>query len=164
MRNFTKRTAAIVGATVIAVGGGTAAFAYASGWFNGGYSASAVSSDIQDVTATVTVANTAENRLFPGKTINVTGTLTNPNDYAVKINSVEIVGVTSTKGGGNNGACSGAAANLSATLAATYTLTPGQSASNLPIGSLTMGQNAVKECAGSVITTNLKFNGELVAS
>ncbi len=67
MRKSAKRSLTIATAVIISVAGGTAAFAYASGWFKGGGTVAATSSTIGNVTTTVVVADTAGTRLFPGK-------------------------------------------------------------------------------------------------
>jgi hypothetical protein len=161
MRNFTKRSAAIAAATVIAVGGGTAAFAYASGWFQGGGEAAAYSSTIQPVTATITIPDA--NRLFPGATVPLVGNVVNPNDYKVKVTGVSVTGVKSTKGGANNGDCVTSTADLAATFTGPFDLNSGQTAANWNIGSLSMGGNANVACAGSRITATLTFTGELTS-
>jgi len=162
MGKTTKRTATVATAVVLTVGAGTAAFAYASGWFQGGGTASAASSTIQNVTTTVTVANDPAHRLFPGKVIDIAGSITNPNDYKVKINTVAVTGVTSIKNASNNPDCAGGQADLSATLAAALEIAPATTTPSLTFGTLTMGQNAVPACAGSQITATLTFTGELV--
>jgi hypothetical protein len=161
MRKITKRSAAVVGAIVIAIGGGTAAFAYASGWFQGGGTATATSASIKPVTATIVIPGTAH--LFPGATVPVKGSVTNPNEYKVEVIGVSISDVTSTKGGANNGGCAKTTADLSAAFAGKFTLAPKQTVDNWTIGSITMGQLAVPQCADSSITATLVFAGQLVA-
>jgi hypothetical protein len=160
MRKITKRSAAVVGAIVIAIGGGTAAFAYASGWFQGGGTATATSASIKPVTATIVIPDTAH--LFPGATVPIKGSVTNPNEYKVEVTGVTISDVTSTKGSTNNGECAKNAADLSATFAKKFTLAPNQTVDNWDIGTITMGIKAVPQCADSRITATLAFAGELV--
>ncbi|MET8150518.1 hypothetical protein ACIBSW_03560 [Actinoplanes sp. NPDC049668] len=163
MGKTTKRTATVATAVVLTVGAGTAAFAYASGWFQGGGTASAASSTIQNVTTTVTVPNDAAHRLFPGKTVSVTGNITNPNDYKVRINSVAVTGVTSVKNNVNNPDCVTSTADLSAVLTpAPLDIAAATTLPNNTFGTLSMGNNAVPQCAGSQITVTLTFDGELV--
>src|SRR4051812_15536354 len=99
MGKITRRTATVTTAVVLSVGAGTAAFAFVSGWFQGGGTVTATSASIQNVTTTITVANNAQNHLFPSKTISATGDVTNPNEFKVKITGATVTGVTSTKGG-----------------------------------------------------------------
>jgi hypothetical protein len=88
MRKITKRSAAVIGATVVAIGGG-AAWA-ATAWFEGTGSASAASSTIQTVTATAAVSD----KLYPGKNATAVVTVTNPNDYPVRITGATLTDVT----------------------------------------------------------------------
>ncbi|MEU4217665.1 hypothetical protein [Actinoplanes sp. NPDC026623] len=162
MGNTTKRTATVAAAVVLSVGAGTAAFAYASGWFQGGGTVNAASAGIQNVTTTITVANTVQNRLFPGKTISVSGDIVNPNEYKIKITGATVTGVTSTKNGSNNGGCATATADLSAALTVVpLEINAGATANNKAF-TLKMGENAAAACADSVLTATLTFAGELV--
>jgi hypothetical protein len=163
MGKTTKRTATVATAVILTVGAGTAAFAYASGWFQGGGTVNATSSTIGNVTTTVNVANGPTTRLYPGKVINVSGNIVNPNDYKVRIDTAEVTGVTSTKGGQNNDQCVTATADLSAALSAQLEIGAGATLPNSTFGTLTMGQNASPACAGSQITATLTFTGQLVS-
>ncbi|MEU7902794.1 hypothetical protein [Actinoplanes sp. NPDC049118] len=112
---------------------------------------------------TTTVTIPSNNHLFPGKSVNLTGDITNPNEFKVKINSVSITGVTSTKDGGSNTGCVTNTADLSAVLTGSAPeLNAGQTLNNRTFGTLTMGQNAAAACAGSTITATLTFAGELI--
>ncbi|GID96511.1 hypothetical protein Adi01nite_59230 [Amorphoplanes digitatis] len=162
MGKTTKRTATVATAVVLTVGAGTAAFAYASGWFQGGGTASAASSTIQNVTTTVTIANDSAHRLFPGKTVDLTSSITNPNDYKVKILTVAVGPVTSIKNNSNNPNCVDGQANLSASLTAPVEINAATTTPSQTFGTLTMGQNAEPACAGSQITVTLNFTGELI--
>jgi hypothetical protein len=163
MGKITRRTATVTTAVVLSVGAGTAAFAFVSGWFQGGGTVTATSASIQNVTTTITVANNAQNHLFPSKTISATGDVTNPNEFKVKITGATVTGVTSTKGGANNPACATATADLSGSLGGpAFELNAGQTANNKAF-TIKMGENAAAACAGSELTATLTFTGELVA-
>jgi hypothetical protein len=162
MGKTTKRTATVATAVVLTVGAGTAAFAYASGWFQGGGTATASSASIQNVTTTIVVANNSQNRLFPGKTISVTGDIVNPNEYKIKITGASVTGVTSTKSGSNNAGCVTATADLSAALTVVpLEIAAGATANNKAF-TIKMGENAAAACADSQLTATLTFAGELV--
>jgi len=161
MGKFTKRSVTVATAVVVAVGGGTAAFAYATGWFQGGGSAAAYSSTIQPVTATVVISDQA--RLFPGATIPLTGSVTNPNDYQVKVTNVSIQSVSATKGSSANTACDTDRADLRADFGGQFDVPSKATLTQKTIGTLSMGGNATPECAGSRITAVLKFDGELTS-
>ncbi|SNY06416.1 hypothetical protein [Paractinoplanes atraurantiacus] len=156
MRKFTKRSAAIVAGGVMAVAGGTAAFAYASGWFNGNATAYAASSTIGNVTATANLGNAQANRLYPNKAVPVTtATVNNPNDYTVRVTGVTITNVTSTKSG-----CGVGEAKLSFIDVPTADFPTGTTA-NAALGSVKMGPDAEPVCAGAVFTITASLQGEI---
>ena len=161
MRKITKRSATVAAAVVIAVGGGTAAFAYASGWFQGGGNASAYSSTILPVTATITIPDAAH--LYPGASIPLSGAVNNPNDYKVKVTSVSITGVSAIKNGATNTDCDLGTADLHADFGAQFDVNSKTTINPQSVGTLTMGGNAVPQCAGSRITAVLQFGGELTS-
>jgi hypothetical protein len=163
MRKTAKRSLTIATAVVISVAGGTAAFAYASGWFKGGGTVSATSSTIGNVTTTVVLANSSATRLFPGRELPVTGNIANPNDYKVKINNVSVTEVTATKvNGSSNPNCNKDTADLSASLTTPLQIANETTLTNQSFGKVKMGENASAACAGSAITATLTFAGELV--
>lgn len=165
MRKTAKRSLTIATAVIISVAGGTAAFAYASGWFKGGGTVSATSSTIGNVTTTVALANSPTTRLFPGRELPVTGNISNPNDYRVKINNVSITEVIATKGNGNspNPSCNKDTADLTASLTAALEIASDTTLANQAFGKVRMGEKASAACAGSAITATLAFDGELVS-
>lgn len=158
MGNFTKRSAAVVAGSVLAVAGGTAAFAYAQGWFSGNGSVTATASTIQTVTATVNLGATDATRLYPGKSVPISNvTVTNPNDYPVLITGISVAGVSST----NKPGCATGEANLSfAPVPAGTTLNAGQG-TTVNLGSISMGQNANPVCSGAVLTVSANLEGEI---
>jgi hypothetical protein len=157
MGNFTKRTAAMVAGSIFAVAGGTAAFAYAQGWFSGNGTVTAASSAILPVTATTNLGATSESRLFPGRTVPISAvTVTNPNDYPVQINAITVSALTTNKAG-----CGIDEADLSfGAVPAGTTMGAGQSA-NVPLGSITMAQTADPACAGASFTVTATLAGEI---
>ncbi|MCO8272311.1 hypothetical protein M1L60_17090 [Actinoplanes sp. TRM 88003] len=160
MRQFTKRSAAILTGSVLAVAGGTAAFAYASGWFQGSSNTTVATSTIGNVTATIDLrAGGATNKFFPGKIVQLQGvSLNNPNDYKVKITAVDVITV---EGGGD---CTQSLAGFSFPELNTSTVfDPGTTAS-VDLGDLKMSENASELCAnkpGIVVKATLK--GEVAA-
>jgi hypothetical protein len=159
MRKITKRSAAIVAGSALALTGGTAAFAFANGWFSGDGTVYAASSSIQTIHAVVSLGNTPQSRLYPGKSVAVGGPVNNPNDYKVKINSITVSAVASNKSG-----CGKEQAHLEF-------LTPPDAAvlntganPEVALGSIKMGQDAEPVCAGATLTVSATMTGEIVAS
>ncbi|XVV11940.1 hypothetical protein ACQP2X_45185 [Actinoplanes sp. CA-131856] len=156
MRKFTKRSAAIVAGSVMAVAGGTAAFAYASGWFSGNGTAYAASSTIGNVTATANLGNAPANRLYPNKAVAVTtATVNNPNDYPVRITGVTVTNVTSTKAG-----CGAGEAKLTFIDVPTIDLATGTH-TDVALGKVKMDEQAMPVCAGAVFTITASLVGEI---
>jgi hypothetical protein len=153
MRKITKRSAAVVAGSVLALTGATAAFAYASGWFSGSGTAYAHGSTIQTVTAVIDSRSVGN--IYPGKELAVSGTVTNPNDYTVKINSIA-VGSVST----GNSACD-AASGLSFTEFPSNLLVAHGSFDAVPLGKLTMNQYADPSCSGATFTITATMTGEI---
>jgi hypothetical protein len=88
MRKITKRTVAVSAAAALAVGGlGAAAFA---GWFGGSATVSASTVEAVDISATLTPSGA----LFPGAQVNLTGPVTNPNSYGVRVTGITIGNLT----------------------------------------------------------------------
>jgi hypothetical protein len=85
MRKITKRSAAVIGAAVVAVGATGAAWAAWTITGTGGTSASSAS--LSPITATATVVG---DKLWPGQSRNATVKVTNPNDFPVKVTGVTI--------------------------------------------------------------------------
>lgn len=155
MGKSTKRSVAMVAGSVLAVAGGTAAFAYASGWFKGDGTVYAASSKIQDVTARIDLGKTKDSLLFPGRTVDITGKVTNPNDYPVEITKIEILKFSSSKGN-----CDQAKAALSfGAVPAGTAFGAYEKEKSAPLGSITMGKNAHEDCAGASFLLTVKLSG-----
>lgn len=161
MRKLTKRSAAVVTGSILAVTGGTAAFAYASGWFNGQGNASASSSAIQPVIANI---NGVSN-IWPGHAVNATASIGNYNEYPVTATSVDansiVVKVYETNGVLST-TCDQEKAHIvlndnpddvnidpTTTVNATFT------------NFVAMTGDADPACAGKVFKITFKLNGEL---
>jgi hypothetical protein len=158
MRKMTKRAAVIATGAVIAVTGSTAAFAYAAGWFKGDTAVTATTSAIANVHATIVVANNAANHLYPGRSVPVSAsTISNPNDFAVQINSIG--NISSISGAPN---CGGNEAQLTFSEMPSGTTVPAHTTSaNVPLGKVTMGVTADPACAGATLTVNAALTGEI---
>lgn len=163
MRKMTKRSAAIVAVTAVAIGGG-AAYA-ATAWFSGTGKATAASSEAKPVAAVATIADGA--KLWPGKNVNAAVSVTNPNDYPVKVTGLENVLVKSNKSG-----CT--AENADVTL--------GEVPANMTVGGkpagfvdatptdlgnwtdfVKMGSNADPACAGATFTITFGLKGGIAS-
>lgn len=157
MRKMTKRAAVIGTSAVLAVAGGTAAFAYATGWFHGDGTAAATTSTIQNVHASFTVAG----NLYPGKIIDVNNAhVSNPNDYTVQITGVSVASVVDPGGAG----CTQSKAGFTFdSLPAGTTVANGTTAENVNLGHMTMSQTADPVCAGRALTVNLTLAGEIAS-
>jgi hypothetical protein len=159
MRKITKRSAAIIGATVVAISGG-AAWA-ANSWFNGTGSAEAASSTVQTVTATATVAD----KLYPGKNANAAVTVTNPNDYSVLITDAKAPTVTVLSA--NDKACTAGAAKLSLGAVPNGFDVPGKSAgvsgtrTGTWSGFIGMEPGASAACAGATFKIDFTLDGSV---
>jgi len=155
MGKSTKRSVAMVAGSVLAVAGGTAAFAYASGWFKGDGTVYAASSKIQDVTAKIDLGKTKDSLLFPGRTVGITGKVTNPNDYPVEITKIEILNLYSSKE-----KCDKADADLTfGDVPKSTTIGAYEKEKSVPLGSITMGKNAHEDCAGAAFVLTVKLTG-----
>lgn len=153
MRKLTRRSAAIVTGSILAVAGGTAAFAYNNGWFSGDSTVTAAASTIQTLHATV---NLGSSRLWPGHRVQVTvPSLNNTNEYPVKITGISVSSVSSTPTG-----CGQSEAGLTFESTPATTLTPGGN-SNVSLGLIKMSPDASSVCAGKVLTVSATLTGEL---
>lgn len=98
MRKITKRSAAIIAASVIAVGGGAAAWA-ANGWgVTGEGEATAKASDIKKLTASADLG--ATKRIYPGLVTTVNTSVANPNDFPVNLTAGKVTPTDVTVTGG----------------------------------------------------------------
>jgi hypothetical protein len=101
MRKITKRSAAIITASIVGVGalGGVA---MASGWFVDGKGyASAAGSTVTPMRADITL----NGKLFPGAKLIATAKVDNPNEFPVKLTEIKNPIITATKGGSANSMC-----------------------------------------------------------
>ncbi|MCY1140696.1 hypothetical protein OWR29_22085 [Actinoplanes sp. Pm04-4] len=159
MRQFTKRSAAIVTGSVLAVAGGTAAFAYASGWFQGSATTYATTSTIGNVTAVIDIRpGGAVNNLYPGKLVELKGvTVTNPNDYKVKITSVDTVTVSGA------GDCGQTQAGITFPELNTSKVFNSGENTNVDLGDIKMSEDALPVCANKTLTVTATLKGEVAA-
>jgi hypothetical protein len=101
MRKITKRSAAIITASIVGVGalGGVA---MANGWLVGGKGyASAAGSTVTDMRADITLSG----KLFPGAVLTANALVDNPNEFPVKLSGISNPAITATKGGAPNTKC-----------------------------------------------------------
>ncbi|GAB2628235.1 hypothetical protein Aab01nite_22500 [Paractinoplanes abujensis] len=154
MRKLTKRSAAIVTGSVLAVAGGTAAFAYATNWFSGSTTTQVTTSTIKSVTATVNLRGNADNNFYPGKAVPITNaTVTNPNDFPVQITGLTNIAVT-------GGSCDQGKAGFELTNLTTRTFEKNSGpVTNVALGTLTMSRTADPACAGSSLTITATLAG-----
>lgn len=137
MRN--KKFVALVTVGVLAVGG-TSAYAYWTSTGSGSGTATAAAGD-----SNLVIASSSPAGLSPGGSVAVTGTVTNPNSYSVKVGTVSGVVTTS------NASCLPDDFGF-APVAVNQTVAAGQ---NTPFaGTLTMADTAVNQdaCKSAVIT------------
>jgi hypothetical protein len=154
MRKMTKRSAAIVTGAVLAVAGGTAAFAYASGWFSGSSTVYASASEIRPINVVIDTRSTGN--LYPGKVMTVpTVDVNNTNDYPVMINGITVSSVSTSSGA----ACDADDADL-----VFFDVTPARLDTGLhavSLGKITMQETANPACAGLVMTITAALTGEI---
>ncbi|WP_250003040.1 hypothetical protein [Actinoplanes sp. M2I2] len=155
MRQFTKRSAAIVTGSVLAVAGGTAAFAYASGWFQGSSTTQVTTSTIKNVTATVNLRGNADNNFFPGKAVDITNaSVTNPNDFPVQLTGLTNIAVSGKEG------CTQEQAGFTLTNLTNRTFDKSATpVTNVPLGTLTMSRTADPICAGGSLVVTATLQG-----
>jgi hypothetical protein len=117
MRKLTKRSAAIIAASVIAVGGGAAAWAV-NGWnITGSGTATAASSNVVPMNADITLSG----NVFPGRSLTAVALVDNSNEFPVLLTGLTPGAVTVTKGGAPNDTCKNSlnTSSISATLPTT---------------------------------------------
>ncbi|NMO50477.1 hypothetical protein HH310_04625 [Actinoplanes sp. TBRC 11911] len=155
MRKLTKRSVAIVAGSVLAVAGGTAAFAYASGWFKGDSTVYANASAIQTLHATVDTRSLGN--LYPGRLFNLPNVnVNNTNDYPVKINTIAVESVT-TSAGTN---CDADDADIIfGAIPPNTVLTPGLH--SISLGTIKMDDTASENCAGQFMNISATLGGEI---
>ncbi|WP_433297872.1 hypothetical protein ACQP2F_42060 [Actinoplanes sp. CA-030573] len=165
MRKLTKRSAAFVGGSVLAITGGTAAFAYASGWFNGSGTVNAQSSTIQPVIATI---NGVSN-IWPGHAVNATASIGNYNEYPVTATSVDaksiVVKVYDNAADVNNKKestdCGQNDAHITLADPDDVNIDAGKTVGATFPNFVSMTEDASPKCAGKIFKITFKLNGEL---
>jgi hypothetical protein len=157
MRKITKRSAAIITAATLAVGG-LGAGAWAAGWFEGAGEVVAATDAAQAVRATVT----PKTNLFPGAVATATVKGYNPNNYPVKV-----TGITGSQTGGNgfsgpNAACTFANSKITFNQYREFVIPAKADGVDVEVTDLViMGKDADKNCAGGNIRIPLTFAGEV---
>jgi hypothetical protein len=164
MRKITKRSAAIIAVTAIAVSGGAA---WAANWYlSGTNSASASATTIQAVDVTLT----ASSQLYPGAKANAVLAAKNPNPYAVKVTGVSGTPVVTVTGGAQNvdraSACTPATAGI--TLKPTFgsgVTVPGNLTNLTNVDTVSqvieMASTAPESCAGATFTVSFTTTGSI---
>jgi hypothetical protein len=164
MRKITKRSAAIITASVVALGGG-AAWAASSWFLSGSNSGTATGATVQPVDVQLEAIGT----LYPGLAQNAKFIAKNPNAYPVKITG--ITGpptVTVTQAPGETG-CTAALAGVHLTSALSSGVTvPG----NLTVlthvtnvgGLIKMATTAPPSCAGATFALTFTTVGDIVTA
>jgi hypothetical protein len=174
MRKFTKRSAAIATAAVVAVGGAGAA--YAAWLLNGGGTGAAAAGNAQGLILR-DINNpgpgddvTVSPAFFPGSTNNVAFTVENPNPFPVRITSIVL-----TVGDSNKRTCptGNVAVNSGAPLPAGPDLLIPAKSGNVNgaaainyVGALSMSEDAADGCQGASfpITVALSANSAATAN
>lgn len=170
MRKITKRSVAILSGSVLAVAGGTAAFAYASGWFNGQGNVTATSSTIQPVVANITgVSN-----VWPNHWVDASVQLGNYNEFPVTAQSVDTTNPPVVKvyddaaaltAGTESTACGAGDADI--------VLNNNPEDVNVAAGAwvnttftnfIAMDTTADPACAGKIFKVTFKLNGDIQSS
>jgi len=147
MRKNIKRSA-VVGTTVTALFGAGIAFA---AWTTDGEGSGAVTAwQAQDLTVEVDPVV----GLFPTGTVNVQFTVTNPNDYKVKLGNATLKSVTADQAGCDATVVTGGPVDLSGVAVLAKDATT--ASQTFPV---TMSNNATDECQGAVFTVTLSVTG-----
>jgi hypothetical protein len=171
MRKFTKRSAALVTAGVVAVSGGAA---YAAWLLGGGGTASATASTAQGLTLlNINTGSTTDDvevspAFFPGSTNNVKFTVVNQNPFPVKINTIVLTVGASDKTGcdASNVTVTGSALPAPEDLVVPAKAAGVNGTKEISyVGALSMPQSAVDPCQGAVfpITVTLGANSGTTA-
>jgi hypothetical protein len=160
MRKITKRSAAIIAASIVGVGalGGVA---MANGWLVGGKGyASATGSTVTDMRADITLSG----KLFPGAALTAKALVDNPNEFPVKLSGISNPVITATKGGAPNDSCVTAlgttgAASVTPTLPSSAPVI-GAKANNQAVDlPLNITQSFPQACADTLINLTFDFAG-----
>ncbi|MET3428840.1 hypothetical protein BJ973_008052 [Actinoplanes tereljensis] len=162
---MTKRSVATLAGVALAVTGGTAAFAYASGWFNGeGSTVAAQSSEIKPVQAIATAAG----NLWPKHSVDASVTVGNYNEYkviakTVKAGSVKVKAYNTPTDTVPVNTCNETNADISLGDPTDTTINPTSWSTQADwIGFVTMGENASPDCANKVLKITFTLDGELL--
>jgi hypothetical protein len=161
MRKITKRSAAVIGATVVAIGGG-AAWAATNGWdINGTGTAEGDAATIVEMTAS---ANLGAKKVYPGLVTTVNTVVKNDNDFPVTLNTTNFT-PTAVKvtGGKTASACETALDAAPNTLVASFPAgapkilakSPGQGVTT----NIAVANTLPQSCAGTHITVTYTFTG-----
>lgn len=162
MRKITKRSAAIIAASVIAVGAGAAAWAAVNGWdITGSGTATGKAASIVPMTASADMRGV---KVYPGLVTTVTTLVTNANDFPVKLNTtaVQPTGVE-VSGTPTAGACQTALASAPSTLTATYPAWAPKIAAHAEdqavSADVAIANTLPQSCAGADIKVTYNFTG-----
>jgi hypothetical protein len=167
MRKITKRSTAIIGATVVALGGG-AAWAATSGWFNGTGDVTAQSAEVKQVTATASVADA----LWPKRTVNATLSIGNYNSYPVTANGIQDGSIAvsaydnATDAAANtlSQTCDGNSADIHLGTFSSVDVDAGAWATPTFSNFVSMGPNAPVNCANKIFKIHFVMTGDVRAS
>ena len=163
MRKITKRSAAVIGAAVIAIGGGAAAWA-AGGWsVSGSGTGDASAASINLLSAPSPMGPLP---VSPGLVTTVTTKVNNPNDFPVLLNSNNVsptdVVVTGGTSPANASACDASLTGAPTTLVAHFTGTPripGKATDYGVSSNVTVADTLPQTCAGTHIQVTYSFTG-----
>lgn len=160
MRKITKRTAAVVAASALAVGGAGAAWAAWTLTGTGTTTAKAAS------VVPLTVDSVEVVGLSPGNKSDVKLIAKNPNSFPVQITNIDItsiVGPTGCPGSNVSEQTNYVPPAPELKIDAAVGGTPGQKAITLT-NAIKMDTNAAQACAGAVFTVNLALDGQSAAA
>ncbi|MET9632642.1 hypothetical protein ABZX92_34830 [Lentzea sp. NPDC006480] len=143
-----KRTAVIAAVAVVAIGGGVA---YAA-WSSTGSGSGTVSSTTSQNSSITPVSGSG---LYPGVTVDAVVSINNPNDYAVKVNSI------ADSSSSVNGTC---AAGTVTTTSATTDFSPVIAAHGTQNYTLKAKMNADASDGCKSITFTVPLNAQLVSA
>jgi hypothetical protein len=160
MRKITKRSAAIITASIVGVGalGGVA---MANGWLVGGKGyASAAGSTVTPMRADITLSK----RIYPGAALDATALVDNPNEFPVKLTAIKNPAITATKGGTANPTCvtdlgTAGAASVTPTLPTSAPVILAGAENQSIVLPLTIKQTFPQSCADTLINLTFDFEG-----
>jgi hypothetical protein len=161
MRKITKRSAAIIGATVVAIGGG-AAWAATNGWdIKGTGSAQGDAATIVEMEAS---ADLGAMKVYPGLVTTVNTVVKNANDFPVNLNSANFTPTAVVVTGGSTAsACKAALEAAPNTLVASFPAgAPKILAKSTGQGvttNIAVANTLPQTCAGTHIKVTYTFTG-----